>query len=123
MIKRPRASVRVGRVGVLWQRLRLWICVICVLLSNSSALAAPPSRLVVDPSVDGDVAVWDREAIVQRSRAYYRFILSYAYQLRTTIPDHLKQAATELESALTHQPDTVFFADGIGSVATAARRA
>jgi tetratricopeptide (TPR) repeat protein len=110
MNKHPRVSVPTGRW---WQQLRLWTCTVCVLLSNSCVLAAPPSGsvsggLVPDPVMASDAVAWDPESVVQRSQAYYRYILSYAFQLRTTIPDHLTRAVDELQSALQTQPDEVF---------------
>jgi tetratricopeptide (TPR) repeat protein len=105
MNKHPRASMQ---VGIWWQQLRLWMWAVCMLLSCSCALAAPLLGRVLEPSVARDAAAWGPEAIVERSQAYYRYILSYAYQLQTAIPENLEHAVSELELALKHQPDDVF---------------
>ena len=103
-----RDSSRSGYVGDMWKCLRLFIGVALFLLSNGCATANPQRVLVADEASSKDKPMWSRHEILQQRDAYFHAILSYAYQLRNQMPEHLAKAAEELEQAIRHEPDTAF---------------
>ena len=102
-----RVSVPSVCVGDVWKCLRLWTGVISFILFSGCALANSQRGFVVDETVGGKAA-WDRQAIVDQRDAYYHAILSYAYQLRNQIPEHLAKATAEVKEALQYRPQTAY---------------
>ena len=91
----------------MWQCLRLCIGIVIFLLFNGCALANPQRVLVADEAAK-DKPQWSRHEILQQRDAYFHALLSYAYQLRSQIPQHLAKAVQELEQAVRSQPDVAF---------------
>src|SRR5688572_15162810 len=83
------------------------IGLISLLLLHGCAVARSLHTAAVNGGAK-DTETMDVQEVLRRGESYYHYLLSYAFQLRNDLEEHLVQAIGEMQEALKQQPESVF---------------
>src|SRR5687768_7838376 len=88
-----------GHARTLWRRCWMWIGLISLLFLHGCAVARSLHTAAVNGGAK-DTETMDVQEVLRRGESYYHYLLSYAFQLRNDLEEHLVQAIGEMQEAL-----------------------